>query len=57
MTENYSGGSGDKKKKDAKDVVFCEICGAPMRQWQCRYVCPRCGYTTTCSEENQFYYD
>lgn len=31
-------------------VHLCWVCGAAMREIQCKLVCPRCGYTRDCSD-------
>jgi glycine oxidase len=28
----------------------CDLCGAPMKEWHCRIVCPACGYQRDCSD-------
>jgi len=32
------------------DVYTCWVCGAVMREIQCKIICPHCGYMRDCSD-------
>jgi glycine/D-amino acid oxidase-like deaminating enzyme len=32
------------------DDPRCDLCGAPMREFHCRIICPACGYQRDCSD-------
>ena len=34
----------------AVDDPRCDLCGASMKEWHCRIICPECGYQRDCSD-------
>jgi hypothetical protein len=33
-----------------KRSVRCDVCGAPMREFNCELICTKCGYRRDCSD-------
>lgn len=37
-------------REDEKRAARCDICGAPMREFNCELICTKCGYRRDCSD-------
>lgn len=50
-SDDRPGGSAPPGPDDAApEGPVCDLCGAPMYEWHCRILCPRCGYQRDCSD-------
>jgi hypothetical protein len=38
------------EQADETGTTHCDLCGAPMMEVHCKYVCVQCGYTRDCSD-------
>jgi len=43
-------GEGASPDDEPTGTTLCDLCGGPMMEVHCKYVCVQCGYTRDCSD-------